>query len=115
VLQPPFFSAAHVAARNFGALGTIVGHELTHGFDDVGRRRPRRRSAPHRVHARRVDACGTGARRGAQRTVACGAVHAARCNMAWARRTCARQAQHYSGYSGTVLWGTDVLVLRHGA
>jgi putative endopeptidase len=36
ILQPPFFAArAHVAV-NLGAIGMVVGHELTHGFDDDG-------------------------------------------------------------------------------
>jgi len=38
LLQPPFFSARFDDATNFGALGVIVGHELTHAFDDEGRR-----------------------------------------------------------------------------
>jgi putative endopeptidase len=37
VLQPPFFSPRAGAAVNHGALGMVVGHELTHGFDDEGR------------------------------------------------------------------------------
>jgi putative endopeptidase len=36
-LQPPFYSAARDAAVNYGAIGTVMGHEVTHGFDDVGR------------------------------------------------------------------------------
>ena len=38
LLQPPFFSTHFDDATNFGALGVIVGHELTHAFDDEGRR-----------------------------------------------------------------------------
>ncbi|CAH0482457.1 unnamed protein product [Peronospora belbahrii] len=37
ILQPPFFATGRHPARNFGAIGSIVGHELTHGFDDRGR------------------------------------------------------------------------------
>lgn len=36
-LQPPFFDANADDAVNYGATGTVVGHELTHGFDDYGR------------------------------------------------------------------------------
>ena len=38
ILQPPFFIKAGDDAVNFGAAGAVVGHELTHGFDDQGRR-----------------------------------------------------------------------------
>ena len=38
ILQPPFFNRAADEAVNFGAAGAVVGHELTHGFDDQGRR-----------------------------------------------------------------------------
>jgi predicted metalloendopeptidase len=38
ILEKPFFQASYSAARNFGAIGTVVGHELTHGFDNVGAR-----------------------------------------------------------------------------
>jgi predicted metalloendopeptidase len=38
MLQKPFFSPAYRAARNYGAIGTILGHEMTHGFDDQGRK-----------------------------------------------------------------------------
>lgn len=36
VLQPPFFDANIDDAVNFGAIGWLIGHELTHGFDDQG-------------------------------------------------------------------------------
>jgi predicted metalloendopeptidase len=37
ILQPPFFSRAATRAANYGAMGMVMGHELTHGFDDQGR------------------------------------------------------------------------------
>lgn len=37
ILQPPFFSKEATDAVNFGSMGMVVGHELTHGFDDQGR------------------------------------------------------------------------------
>lgn len=37
ILQPPYFSTKFNNAVNFGAAGAIIGHELTHGFDDQGR------------------------------------------------------------------------------
>lgn len=38
ILQPPFFDKAVDDAVNYGAIGAVIGHELTHGFDDQGRR-----------------------------------------------------------------------------
>jgi putative endopeptidase len=38
ILQPPFFDAQADDALNYGAIGAVIGHELTHGFDDQGSR-----------------------------------------------------------------------------
>jgi predicted metalloendopeptidase len=38
ILQPPFYSVSADDAVNFGAIGVVIGHELTHGFDDQGRK-----------------------------------------------------------------------------
>ena len=36
ILQPPFFDAKADDAVNYGAIGAVIGHEMTHGFDDQG-------------------------------------------------------------------------------
>lgn len=38
ILQPPFFNSEADDAINYGAIGGVIGHEMTHGFDDQGRK-----------------------------------------------------------------------------
>jgi putative endopeptidase len=38
ILQPPFFEKSMDDSVNYGAIGMVIGHELTHGFDDQGRK-----------------------------------------------------------------------------
>lgn len=37
ILQPPYFDLNADDAQNYGAIGVVIGHEMTHGFDDSGR------------------------------------------------------------------------------
>ena len=38
ILQPPFFDASMDDAVNYGGIGAVIGHEITHGYDDQGRK-----------------------------------------------------------------------------
>ena len=37
ILQSPFYSPDHLKALNYGGMGVVMGHELTHAFDDQGK------------------------------------------------------------------------------
>ena len=44
-LQPPVYMEGRDSAANYGAIGAVIGHEVTHGFDDIGRTRDSRGNA----------------------------------------------------------------------
>lgn len=36
ILQPPYFKADYPKVVNYGGMGSVIGHEITHGFDNDG-------------------------------------------------------------------------------
>ena len=52
ILQPPFFNPNADDAVNYGGIGAVIGHEMTHGFDDQGRQYDAGRQSARLVDAR---------------------------------------------------------------
>ena len=53
ILQPPFFFLDADDAVNYGAIGVVIGHEMTHGFDDQGRNYDKKPSGCYRCQEKR--------------------------------------------------------------
>ena len=88
ILQPPFFDPNADDAVNYGAMGAVIGHEMTHGFDDQGRQFDRPGQSARLVDGRgrgQVQGAGAARRRPVQRLHGGGLRHA-RERQAHARR-----------------------------
>ena len=59
ILQPPFFDPKADPAVNYGGIGAVIGHEISHHFDDQGRKYDADRQARRLVDAEDVDARST--------------------------------------------------------
>ena len=59
ILQPPFYDKKADDATNFGAIGAVIGHELTHGFDDEGSQFDAQGNLQRLVDARRTASAST--------------------------------------------------------